>query len=305
MTLLLALVLIFVAMLLTATLVLLLVGPTILLQPRRRGTSFYQALGQPVTPAEAGLPSKDVEIVTPDNLHLRGWLIPSEAPARGTLVYLHGVADCKIDGLRFAKAMHEQNFNVFLYDSRRHGESEGKYCTYGYYEKNDARCIIDYLLNRNDIQPGRIGLFGTSMGAAIALQAAAVDPRISAVAAENPFATLRTIFDDYQKRLVHLPFHYLRNLVIVRAELQAKFKASDVSPLDAVRQIHVPVLIIYGKNDELINHQYSLKLFENANEPKEAYPVENGAHTDIWKIAGASYEQKLAEFFKAALCCSR
>src|SRR6202008_4281185 len=116
------------------------------------------------------------------------------------------------------------------YDARLHGESDGAYCTYGYYEKHDVLRIIDYLLSRTDIHPGNIGLFGTSMGAAVAIQAAALDKRISAIIAENSFATLRTIFDDYQRRIIKLPFHYLRNMVIVRSEFKATFKASDVSP---------------------------------------------------------------------------
>ncbi len=301
MTLLVALLLAFLVFLITATLVLFIIGPTMLLQPRRRGADFYRSLGEPVNPEEARLPAEEFEITTGDGLHLSCWLMKADAPARGTIIYLHGVADCKIDGLHFAEVMHRHHFNVFLYDARRHGKSEGKYCTYGYYEKNDVRCIIDYLYNRSDFQPGKIGLFGTSMGAAVALQAAAIDTRIAGVAAENSFATLRTIFDDYQRRLIRLPFHYLRNLVIVRAEFQANFRASDVSPLDSIGQIHIPVLIIYGKNDELIKCQYSQQLVERANEPKEAYPVERGTHNDIWKVAGTTYDKKLVDFFERAL----
>jgi|ERR1041385_3394934 pimeloyl-ACP methyl ester carboxylesterase len=283
--------------LLSATIILILVGPAILLQPKRRTAEFYRALGYPLTPSDVNLAYEEINVIADQGIKLSSWLIKALPPAKGTIVYLHGVADCKIDGIRLAKLLHDRHYNIFLYDARRHGESDGKFCTYGYYEKHDLIKIIDYLLSRTDIHPGNIGLFGTSMGAAVAIQAAASDQRIAAVVAENSFATLRTIFDDYQRRMIKLPFHYLRNIVIKRSELMANFKANDVSPLDAVAKIRIPILFIYGKQDHLINYKYSVNLFENANEPKEVFPIEEASHNDTWKIAGESYEKRLFDFF--------
>jgi pimeloyl-ACP methyl ester carboxylesterase len=287
--------------LLFTTIVLLIVGPTLLLHPRRRTAEFYRALGRPVSPGDLDLPYEEINVIIEDGLKLNSWLIHAAAPARGTIIYLHGVADCKIDGLRFAKLMRDAGYNVFLFDARRHGMSDGEYCTYGFYEKYDTLRVIDYLLSRTDILPGKIGIFGTSMGAAVALQAAALDKRIAAIVSENSFATLRTIFDDYQKRMIKLPFHYLRNMVIVRSELKAEFKASDVSPLEAVRSIHIPILFVYGTRDQHINYQYSLLLFEQANEPKELLAIEDASHSNIWDVAGEPYGQRLVGFFERHL----
>lgn len=289
-----------VAFLVSVTIILLLVGPTLLLHPRRRRAEYYRALGLPLTPSDLSLPYEELNIIVERDVKLNSWLIKSEAP-RGTIIYLHGVGDCKIDGLRFAGLMHKHRYNVFLYDARRHGVSDGAFCTYGYYEKDDVRRIIDYLISRKDIAAGKIGLFGTSMGAAVALQAASTDQRIAAVISENSFATLRTIFDDYQKRMIKLPFHYLRNLVIKRSELKANFKARDVSPLRAVTSIHVPVLFIYGKQDHLINYRYSVRLYEYANHPKDVFPIESARHNDAWGVAGEKYEHKILDFFERNL----
>jgi pimeloyl-ACP methyl ester carboxylesterase len=297
MTFLLALAVVLVTFLLIATIILFIVGPTILLQPRRRTAEFYRQLKLPVTPSDLQLPYEEINVIVEGGLKLNSWLVKAAGPARGTVVYLHGVADCKIDGIRFAKLMHDEHYNVFLYDARRHGQSGGRFCTYGYYEKHDVVKIIDYLVSRGDIALGKIGLFGTSMGAAVALQAAAIDRRIAAVVAENSFATLRSIFDDYQKRMIQLPFHYLRNVVIVRSELLAKFKASDVSPLEAVRAVRIPVLVIYGTDDRLIKHTYSVSLYEHANQPKELFPIENASHNNAWSVAGVEYEKKILGFF--------
>ena len=301
MTLLLAAILLVFLFIASVTAILFFVGPTILLQPRRRTPDFYRALGQPITPSDIRLAYEEINVPVEVGLKLNCWLIKSPPPANGTIIYLHGVADCKIDGIRFAQFMRENRFNVFLFDARRHGESDGKFCTYGYYEKDDVRMIIDYISSRQDLGAEKVGLFGTSMGAAVALQAAALDNRISAVVAENSFATLRSIFDDYQKRMIKLPFHYLRNIVIKRSETMASFRASEVSPLEAVKRIRIPLLIVYGSNDRLIKPEYSEMLYEAASGPKEIFPIHAAAHNDTWRVAGEGYERKVIEFFEKHL----
>lgn len=287
--------------LLSVTLVLLLVGPTLLLCPRRRTAEFYRKLQYPVTLSEVTLPYEEINIIVNHGIKLNSWLVKARQPARGTVIYLHGVADCKMDGIRFAKLLYDNHYNIFLYDSRRHGESEGEFCTYGYFEKLDLVKVIDYLVTRTDMNLGNIALFGTSMGAAVALQTAAIDSRIRAVISENSFATLRSIFDDYQRRMIKLPFHYLRNIVIKRSELQAKFKANDVSPLESLANVHIPILFIYGTEDHLINHEYSIRLFNAANEPKEVFPIKGAKHNDTWQIAGVEYESKILNFLERYL----
>jgi len=287
--------------LISVTLVIFVIGPTILLQPKRRGKDFYLALHHPVTPADVDLQYEEINVLTRDGLRLNCWLVKAGARAKGTILFLHGVGDCKIAGIPYARLFYDNGFNTFLYDSRRHGESEGQYCTYGYYEKHDVISVIDYLQTRSDIHLGKIGVFGSSMGAAVAIQAAALDKRIVAIVAENSFATLRSIFDDYQKRMIRLPFHYLRNIVIKRSELIARFKANDVSPLDSVRHIHLPLLFVYCTEDRHIHPRYSTMLHNNTDEPKELYAIEGASHNDAWQVGGEPYRQKLATFFKKHL----
>jgi len=157
--------------------------------------------------------------------------------------------------------------------------------------------VINYLQSRSDLRLGRIGLFGSSMGAAIALQVAALDRRVSVVVAESGFATLRSIFDDYQKRMIKLPWHYLRNIVIRRSERLAHFKANAVSPLEAVREIRIPVFIVHGTADDLIDFRYSVMVYEQANEPKELWLIPGARHNDIVDVGGEEYRRRILEFF--------
>jgi uncharacterized protein len=279
------------------SLLLMVIGPVMLLQPHRRTLDYYRRFTGFLHPSDRGLPCEEVTLKTGEGMELSCWLIPAPGSARGTVIYLHGVSESKIVGLQPARWLHERGYHVFLYDSRRHGDSGGSFCTYGFYEKHDTSTVINYLQCRTDLRLGRIGLFGSSMGAAVALQVASLDSRVSAVIAESGFATLRSIFDDYQRRMIKLPWHYLRNLVIRRSEHMAHFKANAVSPLEAVRGIHVPLLIIHGTADNLIDFHYSVSVYEQANQPKELWLIPGARHNDIIEVGGEEYRRRVVEFF--------
>jgi uncharacterized protein len=283
------------------SLVLLVIGPEMLLQPHRRTVEFYRTLTPLVHPTNLGLSYSELTLKTAEGIPLSCWFLPATGAPRGTIIYLHGLSESKIVGLPLSATLVHRGFNVFLYDARRHGDSGGRYCTYGFYEKHDTSAMITYLIETHGTSIGPIGVFGTSMGAAVALQVAALDERIRAVVAESGFATLRSIFDEYQKRMVKIPFHYLRNLVIRRSEHLAHFKANAVSPLDAVKSIHVPLLISHGTADDRIKSSYSEAVFQNAREPKELFLLRGAKHHNMAELGGKEYEEKIVKFFERNL----
>lgn len=300
MSLLLGIILFIIVLMAAVSLVLLVIGPVLLLQPKQRTAEWYRTRTDTLHPSDLNLPHEDIILKTPDGLKVACWLIKA-SPAKGTIIILHGVSENKTAGLPLARELHDHRYNVFLYDSRRHGESEGRFCTYGYHEKYDTRIAIDYLLARNDLRVGKIGLLGWSMGGAIALQVAAVDKRVAAVVAESGFATLRTVFDDYQKRIIKLPWHYLRNIVIKRSEYLAGFKANDVAPVEAVKSIHIPIFLLHGTEDNLIKYSYSEQVYAAANEPKELWLIPGARHDDVMTVGGKEYMERIIEFFEKHL----
>lgn len=283
------------------SMILLVIGPVMLLHPHRRTEDYYRRHGHPLHPQAVGLPCEELTLKTSEGIRLACWLIRTHEQGRGTIVYLHGVSESRIVGIPMAKLLHDHGYNVFLYDSRRHGDSGGQYCTYGFYEKHDVSTVMDYLEGRTDLVSGRFGLFGSSMGAAVALQVAAIDDRVAAVVAESGFATLRSIFDDYQRRMIKLPWHYLRNLVIKRSEHLAHFRANAVSPLDAVRNIRVPVFILHGTADTLIRSRYSEMVFAHAGEPKELWLIPGAQHNNMAEVGGEEYCRRITGFFARSL----
>ena len=110
----------------------------------------------------------------------------TEHRPRGVTVYLR-VADNRTSGAGVIDRFGRRGFDVVAYDSRAHGESAGELCTYGFFEKRDLHRVLD------TVSPGPVVLLGTSLGAAVALQEAARDARVTAVIAAETFSDLRTI----------------------------------------------------------------------------------------------------------------
>ena len=283
--------------LIQAAFVLLVAGPLILLKPVRRKKEWYAQFTTLLEPKDAGLPQENITLETFDGWKLSCWFIPQNKRPRGTIIYLHGVGDCKIAGMAFARSLYEKGFNIFLYDSRQHGESEGSYCTYGFYEKYDVSAVTRYLQSRKEKEIGKIGLFGTSMGGAVAIQAAAINSHIAAVVSECSYTSLRIVFVDYQKRIIKLPWHFLRNIALVQSQKIANFKARLVSPVEDIKRVHVPILIVHGKNDSFIKSEYSKLLYDAANEPKRLLLIDNAGHNDVWDVGGAAYKDSVVSFF--------
>jgi uncharacterized protein len=173
-------------------------------------------------------------------LTLRGWVCEPPAPVRGTIVYLHGIADNRESGRGVVARYLPRGYRVVAFDSRAHGGSDGDACTYGYYEAGDLRRIIDTL------PAGPIVLIGTSLGAAVALQEAADDRRVSAVVAAETFSDLRTVATE------RAPRFFTRGTIqraFRLAEHDAGFEVDAASPRRAAARITVPVLLIHGDAD--------------------------------------------------------
>ncbi|MGD0337270.1 MAG: alpha/beta fold hydrolase [Bacteroidota bacterium] len=287
---------IIVLLFLIATVIILsMIGPIILLRPHRRTAQFYQPRTGLVSPDQIPIPFAKLSITTQDGITLAGWLLEALTEHRGTIIYLHGVGDCKESGLPLARVFCRNGYDTVLLDLRAHGLSGGEFCTYGYHEKHDICRLID-LLEQQEGGTGPLILFGTSMGAAIAIQTAAIEQRIHMVIAEGCFTDLRTISVDYQTRIVKLPWHFVRNLVMHRAERIAHFKHREVSPLIAVEKISVPILFIHGKMDPYVKYEYSELLYSRAHEPKKLYLIDEARHVDVWEVAGKEYEATIFDF---------
>ena len=204
-----------------------------------------------------------------DGIRLRGWHCRAAGERRGTVIYLHGTADNRGSSVGVVRRFTDMGFDVVAYDSRRHGESEGDACTYGYFEKRDLRRVIDVL------DDGPVVLFGTSLGAAVALQEAAGDPRVASVIAIEVFSDLQTIARERASGF--LSESTIRKAFGI-AEARGGFTIDEVSPVKAAASIRAPVLLIHGAKDVDTPPAHSQRVLAALAGPKRLILVDGVGH---------------------------
>ncbi len=227
-------------------------------------------------PAPAGC---EAATFSGDGLALKGWRCRTPASRRGTIIYLHGIADNRSSSEGVIRRFGPRGFDVIAYDSRAHGESEGAACTYGFFEKEDLRRVADGFAS------APVVLIGSSLGAAVALQEAPGDPRVAAVVAAEAFSDLRTVATE------RAPFVFSRGTIARAfrlAEREGHFAVDAVSPLTAAPRIRVPVLLIHGAADVDTPPDHSRRIFAALAGPKRLILVPGAAHNqslngDVWR----------------------
>jgi uncharacterized protein len=218
------------------------------------------------------------ELFKGEGLNLRGWRCTASVARRGTLVYLHGVADNRDGAVGVIDRFGKRGLDVVAYDSRGHGESDDAVCTYGFREKLDLHRVLD------TVGPGPVILVGTSLGAAVAVQEAATDARVTAVVAAEIFSDLRTVATE------RTPFFFTPALIrraFQIAEQQAHFEVDAVSPIAAAAKIRIPVLLVHGTADSDTPPDHSRRVLSALAGPKRFILVPGARHNeslraDVW-----------------------
>ena len=253
-----------------------------------------------VTPASMGLRAEALDLNVAPELELKGWFVRAEGARKGTVVLLHGHNSCKEAMLRLAKRLSEHGFNSLVYDSRGCGESGGRFCTYGFYEKGDCSRWVDELMRRFGDEVGPVSVYGNSFGGAVALQAMAEDRRFRCGVVESTFATLREVVHDYGQHLSGVRLDALTDLALARGGVLARFPPDAVKPEQAATMIRCPVLIVHGTGDRDISWRYGERIFHHLKVAGSRwYPIQGADHGNLWTRGGEAYEKAFLAFLDA------
>jgi uncharacterized protein len=250
--------------------------------------------------ARTGARKTDFTVRANDGIELRGWKITPPSPNQDWVLLFHGVSDNRTGVLGHAEFLLRHNYGVVMMDSRAHGESGGAMATYGWKERYDTVAITDALYKTENAR--NLYALGVSMGAAIALQSAAIEPRIKAVAAEDPFASLREVSYDYAGldlspllgKTLFRPATFFALRAIARS---GGFDPDQVSPKIAVTERQFPILLICGTNDHRIPCRHAQAIYKAAIGPKELWIVQDAGHASALGQAPADYENRVFSFF--------
>lgn len=248
---------------------------------------YYPSKSQPYTPKKYGYFYEDVYFKSLDGTKLHGWFLPSSAgsrKAKGTIVYSHGNAGALGHHFAFTYWMIKAGYNVFMYDYRGYGSSEGEVSRKGLVE--DARAAFRYIATRKDIDTTKLISFGHSLGGA---------KSIAALSAESPAGLKAVVVDSTF-------FSYVDMAEIVAGDVGKNIVSSDYNPGDLVTKLpKVPLLIVHGTLDRTIPLSQAEKLFNAAHQPKTLFKVQGGGHTSTLIINREEYRKKLLVWLDAAM----
>ncbi|KXA05509.1 alpha/beta hydrolase [Clostridium perfringens] len=249
---------------------------------------------------------EDITLKSFDGLNLTSTLIMNENPTNKFIVLVHGVSICYVGSLKYFDIFYKNGFNVLIVNQRRHGKSEGKYSTYGFYEKYDVNMWIEYLKSRfgNDII---LGLHGESMGAGTVMETIPLNDSIKFVIEDCGYSNFHELIGfqithAYKNRLVR---KILRPSLIFAnffMKTKAKFSMKKIVPIDIVSSTSLPMMFIHGKEDYFVPWYMSVDLYKAKTKGyKELYLVEGAKHAEALEVNKILYEKKIMTFIEKAL----
>lgn len=223
------------------------------------------------------LPIEECTFPTSDGLKLHGWFVPNES-AKATLLWLHGNAGNIIHRLDQLRKFRLLECNIFIFDYRGYGRSEGDPSEDGLYL--DAVGAYDYLKSRPDIQSTSIVVYGQSLGSAIAVDLA-TKRNCSGLILEASFTNAK---DMAKEMFPWFPVHFF-----IRSRFDSETK---------IKLLNTPLFFVHGSEDEIIPITLGKKLFDAANHPQQFYKISGAGHNDCYVVGGMEYLQQLTLFLE-------
>ncbi len=251
------------------------------------------------SPKDLGLPPFDeVEFKSRDGIELNGWYIPSKN--RAAVILVHSLGSSRLQMRNYAHALVNKGYGVLLFDLRGHARSGGTVSSFGWVEHLDLFGAYDLLKQKEEIDPARIGVIGFSMGAQIAIRAAAASGTFACVWVDG---LIPIVYSDHFvvnrrgiRQIFFSPWWWLAY------EVQSWLIAiPQPEPLTEVigRVSPVPLMVVTAGSNRLV--QLSKSFYNAASDPKDLWQLDDIPFGTGVLEYGDDYDLKLVGFFNRAL----
>ncbi|MFN8007174.1 MAG: alpha/beta fold hydrolase [Terriglobia bacterium] len=244
---------------------------------------------------------QSISFDTPEKISMEGWFIPS---VRGApVIFLcHGYKSNRSELLTLASTFQENGYNLFLFNFRGHGSSTVSLSTLGIKETQDLNAAINTVTERKDVDPNRVGVWGVTLGAYVALSAAVINEKIKVVVADSPFESPETFLDLQTASVLGVNntvlngtargFFWLTTLGISRP------KESLLLSLAVTKRCEK--LFITAEETPKLETQ-ALTLFNHSPDPKELLRMKRSRTSILYDVERKNYENTVVDFFKKRL----
>lgn len=226
-----------------------------------QGHIIFVPSGYAGTPEEAGLTHTEaLRLKASDGVSIAAWYHPA-AEGYPTIVHFHGNGGTLSGRGRYFRLLTEQGFGLLAIDYRGYGTSEGSPTEEGVYM--DARAAMDYATRTLSIPPERLIIYGESLGTAVATQMA-TEYQSGALVLQSPFTSMEAMAEESYGWLP------------VRLILKYRFDS-----LAKIPNIHTPLLLFHGEQDNIVPISLARQLFAAAPMPKESVYFPDKAHNNL------------------------
>lgn len=257
-----------------------------------------------ITDADKWLKShkaEDVYIFSEDGLKLHSLWVPANDP-KGTILLFHGYRSTKyVDfGVAFAY-YHEMGFNLLVADQRAHGESEGRFITFGVKESRDVLSWISYHNRNHGDLP--IILSGLSMGASTVMYTAdeELPSNVRGIIADCGFTSPKDILATVFHKTTHLPAAPTLWITDLLARIIAGFSLKEKDTRKTLAKNKLPILLVHGKSDDFVPCSMTEDSFSHCIGPKTMLLVEGAGHGVSFLVDHVRYIDAIEKFLYECL----
>jgi pimeloyl-ACP methyl ester carboxylesterase len=250
--------------------------------------------------AVAMLPSHDVRLVTHDGVTIAATFTPGRGDRAPSVLLLHGVGASRQATARNATWLASLGYATLTIDFRGHGQSDLATRTFGLNEALDAQTAFNWLKRRQGGAP--VAVIGISLGGAASLIGKDGPLRADALILQAVYPDIRHAIKNRIASRTSTGIGYLLEpLLSFQAPLRFGAWPSRLSPLNALRRYHGPVLVIGGEEDQSTPPGESRAMFAAVQGPKELWLVPSGDHAEICDLADAAYRTHVRTFLAEAI----
>lgn len=249
-----------------------------------------------VTPAEFGLPYREVQFAARDGATLGGyWLAPTVATDAAVLI-CPGYSGSLDPDVKYAVPLHRAGYGVLLFDFRAHGRSSGDWVTWGDQERADVLGAVDWLVAHG---MRRVALLGFSMGAGAAISAAGDHPAVTAVIADGAFARPLTavaggLRERYRSGALTRPLAWA---MLTVAAWRIGIHLAGATPLRHVARVTPrPLLLIHGARDIYVPMDDIRAVYRAASAPKTLWVIPEAGHRETDSCRPDEWRRRVLTF---------
>lgn len=244
---------------------------------------------------------QSLSFIPPDKKPMEGWFIPSVKGA--PVIFLcHGYKSNRSELLTLASTFQENGYNLFVSDFRAHGTNPAGLTTLGTKETQDLNAAIQMITERQDVDQNRVGVWGVTLGAYVALSAATTNEKIKVLVVDSPFESPIAFLDLQTAAILGINNAVLNavsrfgfEMINFSGGIPSKPLLSSLGQLQSCQK-----LFITAEETPQLETQ-ALNLFNHAPEPKELVRLKRSRTSILYDVERKTYENMVVDFFKKRL----